>query len=138
MDPVPVSQIFGFLGSKAVFQGSDAVCANATFSCANPLPPCQILVGFDFPSLWEITKNYYEKCPHGQWLVKSATNSTIALSNKAAEALVGAKFKTYPAADIWYVPCRESLFIASVVYFASVSLSHKALRSQRQQSSPAL
>ena len=110
MDPVPVEAVFGFLGSNAVFQGSDAVCVNATFRCTDPLPPCRSLLGFDFPSLWEITKNYHSKCHQGPWLVAFATIATIAFTNKAAEAIAGAMYKRYSTGDIWYVSICGFLF----------------------------
>jgi hypothetical protein len=112
MDPVPVEAVFGFLGSNAVFRGSDAVCVNATFHCTDPLPPCRSLLGFDFPSLWEITKNYHGKCHQGLWLIAFATIATMALTNKAAEAIAGAMYTRYSTGDIWYVSIGESFFTA--------------------------
>ena len=112
MDPVPVEDVYGFLGSNAVLRGSDAVCVNATFRCTDPLPPCRSLLGFDFPSLWEITKNYHGKCHQGAWLVASATSATIALTNDAAEAIAGAIYKIYATSDIWYVNISKSFAAA--------------------------
>ena len=100
-------QSLASLAQMPYSRGSDAVCVNATFRCTDPLPPCRSLLGFDFPSLWEITKNYHSKCHQGPWLVAFATIATIALTNKAAVAIAGAMYKRYTTGDIWYVSIGE-------------------------------
>jgi hypothetical protein len=83
-------------------------CLGQNFSCNASIPTCHNSAGFDFPTLWKITHQYWQKCHDGPWLFKQQGIAGDVLEGKAAftlsacEIIAGAGWKRYLNADIWY------------------------------------
>jgi hypothetical protein len=83
-------------------------CLGSTFNCESPTPNCWNSARFDFPTLWNITQQYWEQCPGGPWLFQKAgsvgetTLNKAALTNSICEHIAGASWEKYSNADIWY------------------------------------
>lgn len=79
-----------------------------TFDCSSSIPTCHNSAGFDFPTLWNITHQYWQQCHNGTWLHKQSglfgdiPESEASLTNGICELIAGADWKRYTDADIWY------------------------------------
>ncbi|KAH9223586.1 hypothetical protein DL95DRAFT_517706 [Leptodontidium sp. 2 PMI_412] len=67
------------------------------YDCVNPYPNCTNTAGFQFESLWIITKAIYDSCPNDTRLFQS----TEALTQEACEVFAGRSWTVYPKGDIW-------------------------------------
>lgn len=83
-------------------------CLGAVFDCDDPTPTCRNSARFDFPTLWDITHQYWQQCPSGPWLFRQpgvavdAPEDEASLTNRVCEVIAGAAWKRYSNADVWY------------------------------------
>ncbi|KAG4438394.1 hypothetical protein IFR05_006100 [Cadophora sp. M221] len=71
--------------------------STAIYDCANPYPNCTNAAGFQFTSLWIITKAIYDSCSNDTRLFEG----TEALTQEACEVFAGSSWTVYPKGDIW-------------------------------------
>ena len=102
MSPHHVSQVFGFLPGFLESTYCDNASKNLTFTCNDTTPPCSSPERLEFNTLWNITTKYYGLCgPTGKWFYPTTTDfESVALTRKAAEAIVGTTKTPFHKADI--------------------------------------
>ncbi|CZT13060.1 uncharacterized protein RCO7_04247 [Rhynchosporium graminicola] len=74
-----------------------SLSSTTVYDCTNLYPNCTNKAGFQFASLWIITKAIYDACPNDTRLFKD----TEALTQEACEVFAGSSWTVYPKGDIW-------------------------------------
>jgi hypothetical protein len=83
-------------------------CSKAVFNCTARTPNCRNVKGFDIPTLWSITLDYWDKCPDGPWLFKQPgtvgpiSGEIVCLTDDVCKAIAGPEWTKYSSDKIWY------------------------------------